>query len=164
MNTKQKNNVTQRQFLTTFKYQILFCAILAGAINLNALAADNQCMPIGGATIGEAIDETHLIATLSGSLAAANARITNQKKTDTGLVLDMEHDFISDKGGLLKTKDQAILTAVPGKDKTYMAEITYNVIDSKGAFAGYKGKFNSFGIIKLGEGQVIVRYSGELCK
>ena len=164
MNTKQKNNVTQRQYLITSIYQILFFAILTGAINLNAQAADNQCMPIGGATIGEAIDETHLIGALSGSLAAPNAKITNQKKTDTGLLLEMVHDFISDKGGLLKTNDQAILTAVPGKDQTYMAEITYNVIESKGNFTGYKGTFNSFGIIKLGEGKVIVRYSGELCK
>jgi predicted thioesterase len=164
MNIKQKNNVTQSQPLNTGMHRILFFVILVGVINLNAQAADNQCMPIGGATIGEAIDETHLVATLSGSLAAANARITNQKKTDTGLILDMEHDFISDKGGLLKTKDQAILTTVSGKDQTYMAEITYNVIDSKGAFAGYKGKFVSFGLIKLGEGKVIVRYSGELCK
>jgi hypothetical protein len=45
-----------------------------------------------------------------------------------------------------------------------MAEITYTVIDSQGALAGYKGKFNSFGIIKLAEGKVVVRYSGEICK
>lgn len=126
--------------------------------------AENLCMPIGGATIGEAIDETHLVGALSGSFTSANAKITNQKKTETGLILDMEHAFLSDKGGLIKTKDQAVLTSISGKNQVYMAEISYNVIDSQGALAGYKGKFNSFGIIKLAEGKVIVRYSGELCK
>lgn len=127
-------------------------------------AAENKCMPIGGATIADAIDDTHLIGALNGSLAAANATITNQKKTDTGLILNMEHNFMSDKGGFLKTKDEAVLTSIPGKDQVYMAEITYKVVESKGAFADYKGEFNSFGVIKLKEGKVIVRYSGELCK
>lgn len=144
---------------------IILSVILLGANSLNAAhAVDKQCMPIGGATIGEAIDDTHLIGALSGSLTAANATITNQKKTDTGLLLDMEHVFMSDKGGLIKTKDEAILTTIPGKDQVYMAEITYKVIDSKGVFAGYRGEFSSFGVIKLKEGKVIVRYSGELCK
>lgn len=134
------------------------------AMTSNVQAAENKCMPIGGATIGETIDDTHLIGALSGSLTSANATITSQKKTDRGLILEMEHVFMSDKGGLIKTKDEAALTTVPGKDQVYMAEITYKVIDSKGAFAGYKGEFNSFGIIKLKEGKVVVRYSGELCK
>jgi hypothetical protein len=144
--------------------KIALSTIVFAAITSNAHAAESQCMAIGGATIGEAVDETHLIGALSGSFNAANAKITNQKKTETGLILDMEHTFLSEKGGLVKSKDQAILTSIPDKDQVYMAEITYNVIESKGAFAGYKGKFNSFGIIKLAEGKVIVRYSGELCK
>ncbi len=134
------------------------------AITFNAYAADSQCMPIGGTGLGNAIDETHFVAVLNGAFTAANAKVVNQEKTENGLILDMEHNFLSDKDGSLKTKDRAILTAVSGKDQAYMIEITYNVVESQGAYAGYKGKFNSFGLMKLKEGKVVVRYSGELCK
>lgn len=77
---------------------------------------------------------------------------------------DRRNRTLSDKGGLLKTKDKEVLTAVPGKDQVYMIEITYNVVDARGVFTGFYGTFNSFGLIKLGEGKVVIRYSGELCK
>lgn len=145
-------------------YKIILCAIVFGAFTFNAHAADNQCMPIGGTGLGDAMDETHFVAAMSGAFTGAHAKVTDRKPTATGLILDMEHYFISDKGGLLKTKDKATLTAVPGKDQVYMIEIAYNVIESLGTYTGYKGTFNSFGLMKLGEGKVIVRYTGELCK
>lgn len=144
--------------------KILLSSALLAAVSFNAQAVDNQCMPIGGTALAEAIDETHLVATMSGAFASANAKIVDQKKTETGLILGLEHVFLSQKGGVLRTKDTAVLTAVPGRDQVYLIEFTYNVVESRGEFAGYKGKFNSFGTIKLGEGKVVVRYSGELCK
>ncbi|MBY0577677.1 MAG: hypothetical protein K2P57_01385 [Burkholderiales bacterium] len=146
----------------TPKQRILFSALLLGAFGINAHASD--CMPIGGTGLGDATDETHFVAALSGDFTGAQAEVVDQKKTETGLILGMTHHFINSKGGLLKTKDEAVLTAVPGKDRVYMLEITYNVVESQGSYAGYKGRFNSFGLIKLGEGKVIVRYSGELCR
>lgn len=146
----------------TFKFALTALALAVTTFNANA--ASSQCMPIGGTALAEAIDETSFVAEMSGAFASANAKVTNQTKTDTGLVLDIEHTFLSDKGGLLKTRDKAVLTTVPGENQTYMIEITYNVIDSRGAYAGYKGTFNSFGLIKLSEGKIVIRYSGELCK
>lgn len=145
-------------------YKSIFLTIILGSLSLNTYSADKQCIPIGGMGLAEAIDETHLIAALSGDLTGANAKITSQKTTETGLILDMEHHFMSNTNGLLKTKDKAILTAVPGQDQTYMIEINYTVVDSKGIYTGYRGEFHSFGLIKLGKGQVILRYKGEVCK
>ncbi len=145
-------------------YQIIFFGIILGGITFNASAASSQCREIGGMGLAEAMDETHLVAALSGDMTGANAKITGQKKTETGLILDMEHHFISNKNGLIKTKDKAILTAVPGKDQTFMLEINYTVVEAKGTYAGYGGEFHSFGLIKLEEGKVILRYKGELCK
>ena len=144
--------------------KIIFSVIIFGAININAQAASNQCKEIGGMGLAEAIDESHLVAALSGDMTGAHAKITGKEKTETGLILNMEHHFISNNNGLLKTKDKAVLTAVPGKDQTYMLEINYTVVDSRGTYAGYRGEFHSFGLIKLGEGKVILRYKGELCK
>ncbi len=145
-------------------FKSIFSIIILGSLSLNAYSADKECIPIGGMGLAEAIDETHLVAALSGDMTGANAKITGQKKTEMGLILEMEHHFMSNKNGLLKTKDKAVLTAVPGQDQTYMLEINYTVVDSKGVYAGYKGEFHSFGLMKLGKGQVILRYKGELCK
>ena len=145
-------------------YKSLLSTALLVTLSLNAYSADKECVSIGGMGLAEAIDETHLVAAMSGDMTGANAEITGQKKTETGLILDMEHHFMSNKNGLLKTKDKAILTAVPGKDQTYMLEINYTVVDSRGIYADYRGEFQSFGLIKLGKGQVILRYKGELCK
>lgn len=146
----------------SFKFALT--ALALATVTFNANAANNQCMPIGGTALAEAIDETSFVAEMSGAFASANAKVINQTKTDSGLVLGLEHTFLNDRGGLLKTKDKAVLTAVPGKEQTYMIEVTYNVVDARGAYTGYKGTFNSFGLIKLGEGKIVIRYSGELCK
>lgn len=144
----------------TFKAVITLILIL---VSTGALAA-KQCQEIGGMGLAEAIDETHLVAALSGDMAGANAKIINQKKTKTGLILDMEHNFISNKNGLLQTKDKAVLTKVLGKESTYMLEINYTIVDSRGIYKDYRGEFHSFGLIKLDEGKVILRYKGEICK
>ena len=50
---------------------------------------------------------------------------------------------------MIRTRDKATLTSIPGKDNTYMLEIAYKVMDSRGTYTGYSGGFNSFGLIDL---------------
>lgn len=139
--------------------------VLAGLLSATATPTYAECKQITGMALANAVDDTNLVAALKGELGGgARARITAQQETETGLILDMEHHFINDKGGLLHTKDKAVLTSVPGKVKTYMLEIGYNVIDASGYYAGYKGSFNSFGLIDLAAGKVVLRYNGEICK
>jgi len=139
-------------------------AVLLIVLSSSGFAATNQCREVGGMGLAEAINETNLVAALSGDFTGARAEILGQKKNSTGLVLEMEHYFINDKNGLIRTRDKATLTNVPGKDQTYMLEIAYKVVDSRGTYAGYRGGFNSYGLIKLGKGEVILRYQGEICK
>lgn len=145
-------------------YKTIFTALMLATLSSNSLASVKQCKEIGGMGLAEAIDETNLVAALSGDMTGARAQILGQTKTSTGLILDMEHYFINDKNGLIKTRDKATLTTVPGKDQTYMLEIAYKVMDSRGTYEGYRGSFNSYGLIKLAKGEVILRYKGELCK
>lgn len=133
-------------------------------IFISTSVAAKQCQQIGGMGLAEAIDETHLVAALSGEMTGASAKIIKQQKTKTGLLLDMEHHFISNKNGLIQTKDKAVLTNVIGKQNTYMLEINYSIVDSRGIYKDYRGEFHSFGLIKLDKGQVILRYKGEICK
>jgi len=82
------------------------------------------------------------------------------------LEMDMEHYFMTDKGGFMHTKDLGILTKVEGKKDRYMIEINYDIQDqeSRGELKGYKGSFNSFGLVNLAELTGLIRYSGEICQ
>ena len=146
--------------------RMIFVSFLLGTSTMSAQAAvTNECKFIGGTGMANAINETNLVASLTGALAGgARAEITAQEETKTGLSLDMEHYFFNDKGGLLRTSDKATLTRIPGKPGTYMLEIAYEVVEANGAYAGYKGQFNSHGLINLETGKVVLRYAGDICK
>jgi hypothetical protein len=143
-------------------YNIMLCIILVGNISVNAYAADNQCIPIGGTFLGEAVDETNRIVAATGDFTGAYVKVIGKKPTETGFIMNTEHHLVNGKSGAIMTKDDIILTAIPGKDQIYMVETIYNVIESKGTFANYKGKFNSFGLNNRGKS--ILHYFGELCK
>ncbi len=137
--------------------------ILANSIS--AMADDKQCMTVGGTGFAQALNETNLVASVTGSFAGgARAVVTSQQKTPTGLILGMEHSFFNDRGGLLNTKDTATLTDVSGRENIYMLEISYDIQTASGAFAGFEGGFNSAGLIDFNIGKVVLQYSGEICK
>ena len=108
-------------------------------------------------------------ATLMGSVTNAAGKIVAQRKTATGLEMEMEHYFGRQDGGAIQTKDVGVLTAVPGKDGRYMIEITYDLQPkmSRGTLKGYKGQFKSYGLVDLRDPNNmvgLVRYEGEICK
>ena len=76
----------------------------------------------------------------------------------------MEHVFTTSKGGVVRTRDEAELTGVPGKKDVYMLELAYTVAESFGHLKGYAGTFNSFGLFNMGIGEALVRYFGEISK
>lgn len=129
-----------------------------------AHAADPHCVAIGGMGLANAMDETHMVAALSGDMTGAHAKITGKREIQNGLVLNMEHHFINDRNGFIKTSDIATLTKVKGGGENYMITILYEVSEAGGTYEGYSGEFSSFGLIKLDEGKVVLRYQGELCR
>jgi hypothetical protein len=131
-------------------------------------------MPIGGVAIANFFAEGEgkpmiISASLTGSVSTAAGKITTQRKTETGLEMDMEHYFGRTDGGYIQTKDLAILTEVPGKPGRFMIEITYDIQPNvtRGSLKGYTGQFRSFGLVDLRDTndlKGLVRYDGEICK
>jgi hypothetical protein len=101
---------------------------------------------------------------MSGTWAAPRGSLLNQKQSDAGMSLEMEHVFAASDGGVVRTHDQAELTAVAGKKDAYMLELSYTVVEAFGRLKGYGGTFHSFGLYKAGSGEALVRYSGQLCR
>lgn len=153
-------------------YLALAAFLTGGAATASAQARD--CMPIGGVAIPHFFPEGEgkpvvISATLTGSVTNAAGKILAQRKTATGLEMDMEHYFGRGDGGAIQTKDVGVLTAVPGKQGRYMIEITYDIQPniSRGTLKGYKGQFKSYGLVDLRDPNNmvgLVRYDGEICK
>jgi len=151
----------------------MFKKIITLTLLLAAMAsayANESCMPIGGTGMPNFFSQQEgvmsAVATLSGSVSAATARVVAERQTATGLEMDMQHFFMTDKGGFMNTNDLAILTKVLGKKDRYMIEITYQVQagSTSGQLEGYTGTFNSYGLVDMENLQGVIRYSGEICK
>lgn len=155
---------------------ILFATLMT-AVSIgggSAEASDDQCLQLGGVAIPNFFSEGEnqpiiISATLIGSVTNAAGKIIEQRQTDTGLEMVMEHYFGREDGGAIRTNDVAVLTAIPNKPGRFMIEIAYDIQDelSRGTLKGYKGQFNSYGLVDLRDPknlQGLVRYSGEICK
>lgn len=139
-----------------------------------AAAQAESCMYLGGAAVANFFAEGEgqpmiISASLTGAVNNAAGKITAQRKTKTGLEMDLEHYFGRDDGGAFLTKDKAILTAVPGKPGRFMIEIHYEIQEdvTRGTLKGYKGSFDSYGLVDLRSAddmKGLVRYDGEICK
>lgn len=133
-------------------------------------ADEIKSVPIGGIGMANFVPQPDgtftIIAPLTGSVSNAAGKVTATRETPTGLEMDMEHYFMTNKGGFIHTVDIGILTAVPGKDGRYMIEITYDVQEEKssGELAGFDGTFHSYGLVDLNKLQGLIRYSGEITK
>ncbi|MFA5950054.1 MAG: hypothetical protein WC807_07205 [Hyphomicrobium sp.] len=142
--------------------------VAAGLLIVNvsgASAADKTCLPIGGEALGQFYNEgKDVVGAMMGTWSSTRGTVKSEKKTATGLSFDMEHVFSTNAGGVVRTKDVAELTPVPGKQDSYMLEVTYTVVESLGNLKGYAGTFNSFGLLKTNTGEGLVRYMGEICK
>jgi len=145
--------------------------VFVSALAATSLAnATDICMPIGGVGMPNFVPQPDgsfaIVAPLTGSVSNASGKVTAQRETATGLEMDMEHYFMTDKGGFMHTKDLGILTKVEGRKDRYMIEISYDIQDqeSRGELKNYKGSFSSFGLVNLAELTGLIRYSGEVCQ
>ena len=149
---------------------LLIIAVTTAATTISTASANENCMPIGGTGMPNFIPQNDgtitIVAPLTGNVATASGKITAQRTTATGLEMDMEHYFMTKKGGFMHTKDIGILTAVTGKKDRYMIEITYHIQkgSTSGVLKGYKGKFNSVGLVDFAKLNGLVRYSGKICQ
>lgn len=144
------------------------------AVSFASTAHAETCMTIGGVAIPNFFAEGEgkpmiISAALTGSVQNAAGKITAQRVTPTGMEMDMEHYFGRDDGGAFLTKDLGILTAVPGKPGRFMLEISYHIQEdvTRGTLKGYKGRFNSYGLVDLRDPDNLVglvRYTGSICK
>jgi hypothetical protein len=111
-----------------------------------------------------AIDASTTMGPVTGDLkGAVSGTIVSQEVIGNNLVLHVQHHWVTESGDLLFF-DQATATSTPVAPGLY-AIITYPVhlAGGTGKFAQVTGDFNNIGEVDLNNGQIVLRYSGQLC-
>ena len=125
-----------------------------------------SCQPVGGMLMTNlgAIDASTTMGPVTGDLkGAVSGTIVSQEVIGNNLVLHVQHHWVTESGDLLFF-DQATATTTPVASGLY-AIITYPVhlAGGTGKFAQVTGDFTNIGEVDLNTGQIVLRYSGQLC-
>ena len=151
--------------MTNIFTKLILSVLVLTTLTISVQAADKQPIIIGGSALANAIDETNLVGALTGTFqGGARAAVLGETKTENGLILHMEHYFLNELGGLIRTKDKAVLTNVADNPGIYMIEINYEIQQATGAYADYTGEFHSRGLYDANTGIVVLRYDGTIYK
>jgi hypothetical protein len=111
-----------------------------------------------------AVDAATTMGQATGDLrGAVGATILSTESNGNTLVLHVQHHWVTESGDTLSF-DLAAATTTQVAPGLY-AIVTYPVhlAGGTGKFAGASGDFNNIGEADLVSGQIVLRYSGELC-
>ena len=121
----------------------LFAVLLPGA-------AVAECRPVAG--------------TIDATVLGGDPVLSGHSAENAGTVsLTLEHDFVTDTRGSLKTTDTAVWTPVPGHAGVFHMATEYAVVGGTGGFADAQGTLRNEGIADTNTGLVTLRYDGEIC-
>jgi len=102
--------------------------------------------------------------TATGDLkGAVGATVLSTEVVGNNLVFHVQHHWVTESGDTL-TFDPAIATTTPVATNLF-AVVTYPVHLSGGTgkFAHMTGDFTNIGEVDLNSGQIVLRYSGQIC-
>jgi hypothetical protein len=124
--------------------------------------ATTEHMNVGGTFLINFLDETTVVAVLTGDLhGAVRGVILSQTPGEQGVLhLTGEHAITTAAGDLLVTSDQATLT--PIQDGTFFMRQTQTLVKGTGKFAGASGTLEEIGVVDMARGQAVLRYSGRI--
>jgi hypothetical protein len=125
-----------------------------------------SCQPIGGMLMTNlgAIDANTTMGPATGDLkGSVGATILSTKAFGKKLVFHVQHHWVTDSGDTLSF-DPAKATTISVASGLY-AVITYpvHVTGGTGKYTGVTGDLNFIGEVELDSGQLVLRYSGQLC-
>jgi hypothetical protein len=125
-----------------------------------------HCQPAGGMLMTNlgAIDASTKMGPVTGDLkGSVSGTVVSTEVIGNNLVFHIQHHWVTESGDTLSF-DQATATTTPVAPGLY-AIITYPVHLSGGTgkFSQVTGDFNNIGEVDLNSGQIVLRYSGQLC-
>jgi hypothetical protein len=125
-----------------------------------------HCQQVGGMLMTNlgAVDENTTMGPATGDLkGAVGATILSTEVNGNTLVFHVRHHWVTEAGDTL-VFDPATATTTPVTSGLY-AVVTYPVHlkGGTGRYAHATGDFNNIGEADLNTGQIVLRYSGQIC-
>lgn len=147
---------------------------VAGILFLIATAfvsakAQPLCHPVAGGIVTNFVDSSDTLGSATGDLAGGLGVhvISQQPGTGGSVVITVQHHWVTQTGDTVSL-DQAVVTLFPTPvSGFYAANYLDGVALNKngtGGLAGATGKINAWGAVDLTSGELVLRYSGQLCK
>ena len=125
-----------------------------------------HCQSVGGMLMTNlgAIDASTTMGPVTGDLkGSVSGTVVSTEVIGDNLVFHIQHHWVTESGDTLSF-DQATATTRAVASGLY-AIISYPVHLSGGTgkFAQVTGDFNNIGEVDLNSGQIVLRYSGQIC-
>src|SRR3977135_3965669 len=147
-------------------------SILAAVTFLVAGAAAQKnnkrqtCQSVGGMLMTNlgAIDASTTMGPVTGDLkGSVSGTVVSTEVIGNNLVFHVQHHWVTESGDTLSF-DPATATTTPVGHGLY-AVVAYPVhlTGGTGKFVGVRGDFNNIGEVDLNSGQLVLRYSGQVC-
>lgn len=132
------------------------------------LAADTaECRAVGGAISTNFIDQSATLGTATGDLRGSlGVDVLGVAAGPNGsTVFHNHHRWVTESGDTIFLADAdatAFPTGVPGLFGTSYID-GVKIVGGTGQFAEASGNLAIFGAVNLGQGQVVLRYQGQVC-
>ena len=143
--------------------------VLTILVSLPCLLAQNgvQCETVGGTIATNFLDQTSTLGVATGGLAGGlGVDVLSVSSGPNGAtVFHNHHRWVTQGGDIIAFAD-ADATALPTPINGLFAASYQNgvqITGGTGRFANASGKLSVFGAVDLGQGQIVLRYSGQVC-
>jgi len=135
-----------------------------------AAAAQNpkhqRCHAIGGMLMTNlgAVDANTTMGPATGDLkGAVGATILSTEVIGNNLVFHVQHHWVTESGDTLSFDPATATTTSVGPGLYAVVTYPVHLTGGTGKFAGVTGDFTNIGGADLISGQLVLRYSGQLC-
>ena len=145
-------------------------SILAVTFLVSAAVAQSpkhqHCHAVGGMLMTNlgAVDANTTMGPVTGDLkGAVGATIVSSEVSGTNLVFHVQHHWVTESGDTLSFDPATATTTSVGPGLYAVVTYPVHLTGGTGKFATVTGDFNNIGEVDLNSGQLVLRYSGQLC-
>ena len=140
------------------------------AMAVCTLNAENpvKCHAVGGGITTNFVDATDTLGSATGDLAGGlGVHVVSQEAGPNGtLLITVQHHWVTESGETVSL-DRATVTLFPTAVQGFYAASYVDGValngSGTGRFAGASGKIDAWGAVNFGAGELVLRYSGQVC-
>jgi hypothetical protein len=128
-----------------------------------------KCAPVGGGITTNFVDAADTLGSATGDLAGGlGVHVLSQEAGPNGtLLITVQHHWVTESGDTVGL-DQATVTLFPTAVRgfyaaSYLDGVNLNA-SGTGRLAGASGKIYGWGAANFATGQLVLRYSGRVCR